>query len=202
MASLVNQRQLIIAVSLVSAVCFLALAVHYNSTKFQDGATGLAQSLGRVNLAQLKARNLQLKKEVARASSFLKSLRNPSTSRESTLQALEERNAQMQDELNHIQFERAEHEHAILKQELMQARQMASPRFNYIGGQNLDQTNYKEEYASKPPGFNPLSEVTRADKLLDPNRRPPLRVTLLKSAQHTLVCLKSIYTAIVSTTHR
>ena len=81
----------------------------------------------------------------------------------------------MQDEINKVRWQHAEAEHDLLKKELMRARQMASSGFG-PGGQALALTNPRKMYADKPEGFNPLSVVTRADKSLDPNARPPLRV--------------------------
>ena len=174
MVSLANQRQLGLAISMVSAICLLALGVHYQSISTLSAATELNQVPAQVSLSQLKARNLQLKKEVARASAFLKSLRHPA--RATTLQALEHRNEEMQDEINQVRLQHAEEEHAILKKELMQARQMSYSTFNPMTGQALAWKDPRALYAKKEDGFNPLSVVTRADKSLDPNKRPPLRV--------------------------
>jgi hypothetical protein len=175
MASLGNQRPLVLALSLVSATCLLALAYHYNATNDVSAVTGLAQVPSQVGLEQLRAKNRRLKQEVSRASAFLKSLRHPQAT---SLRAVEESNQELEAQLNKVRWAHAEEEHSMLEKELRQARRMASlPRFNSMGGQSLAAWKSPIElYAKKPDGFNPLSEVTRADKGKDPFRRPPLRV--------------------------
>ncbi len=171
-----HQRPLFLALSLVSATCLLALAYHYNATGNLASASGLAQVPSEVGLEKLRARNLKLKQEVSRASAFLKSLRHPQAT---SLSAVEESNKELEAQLNQVRWAHAEEEHHMLEKELRQARKMESlSRFNPLDGQSLAAWKSPIElYANKPPGFNPLSEVTRADKGLDPFRRPPLRVS-------------------------
>jgi hypothetical protein len=175
MPSLGHQRPLVLALSLVSATCLLALAYHYNATGDVASASGLAQVPSEANLERLRARNLKLKQEVSRASAFLKSLRHP---QETSLSAVEESNKELEAQLKQIRWAHAEEEHHVLEKELRQARRMESlSRFNPMDGQSLATWKRPTElYAKKPPGFNPLSEVTRADKSKDPFLRPPLRV--------------------------
>ncbi len=174
MASLGHQRPLVLALSLVSATCLLALAYHYNATEDFSSASGLAQVPSEVGLEKLRARNLKLKQEVSRASAFLKSLRHPTGT---SLKAVEESNQELEAQLNQVRWAHAEEEHQMLEKELRQARRMES-HFNPMeGGQSLAAWKSPIElYGNKPPGFNPLSEVTRADKSKDPFARPPLRV--------------------------
>mmetsp|Transcript_23096 Transcript_23096/g.62564 ORF Transcript_23096/g.62564 Transcript_23096/m.62564 type:complete len:203 (-) Transcript_23096:400-1008(-) len=166
-----NLGPLTLVVALVGVASVVALITHYgylNTTKSSSDAL-----LQRVDLASLKARNQELRREVAQASAFLNHLGHPSESDDSQsgMPALEEKNSALKEQLYKLRYERDEAENAYLRKELADARR-SSPRTSLrqrVPFQSLG------AYSGKPPGFNPLETVTREDKLLDPNVRPPLQ---------------------------
>ncbi len=138
------------------------------------------------NLRKMEVQNKQLEKELASFSSHHHS---------SKLSQLENENAKLKTEVVEAKERQLKIQNSKLAREL-KSMQLAfsgsgsartsslasypAPRRSSLGrSQKLAWYGPRVKYGSlgKVPGFNPLSIVTRADKSMDPDYRPPLRVS-------------------------
>ena len=133
------------------------------------------------SLSAVEKQNQQLEQE-------LKNLKSPPYHR-SDLRQLEEQNAKLKAEVNQAKARELKMQNRRLTLELKSLQEngkghgrtssLASySAFDKAPMQKLAWYGPKDKYGSlaKVPGFNPLSIVTRSDKTIDPDFRPPLRV--------------------------
>uniref|UniRef100_A0A6T8BNH8 Uncharacterized protein n=1 Tax=Cryptomonas curvata TaxID=233186 RepID=A0A6T8BNH8_9CRYP len=150
------------------------------SNSISNGNTGFHHSL-----KAMERQNQQLEQEILRA-------RAASHTHDMSLNRLEGQNAKLKAEVNAAKARSLKIQNRKLTMELKLLQQgnsrkggrtssLASyPVFTSVSAsptQSLAWYGPKDKYGaiSRVPGFNPLSMVTRSDKSIDPDYRPPLR---------------------------